>query len=83
MKIHQLTTEEAFRSLQSGREGLALGEAQRRLAEYGPNEVEQIQREPLVLRFVKEFSHFFATPEAVATRDEGRAGRRVALRARR
>ena len=30
------------------------------MAEYGPNEVEQIQCEPLVLRFVKEFGHFFA-----------------------
>jgi calcium-translocating P-type ATPase len=60
MKIHQLAIEEALRSLQSGPRGLELSEAQRRLAEYGPNEVEQIQCEPLVLRFVKEFGHFFA-----------------------
>jgi sodium/potassium-transporting ATPase subunit alpha len=60
MKIHRLTIEEAFGSLKSGPAGLALDEAQRRLAEYGRNEVERIQREPLVLRFVKEFGHFFA-----------------------
>ena len=136
MKIHRLTIEEAFGSLKSGSAALALDEAQRRLAEYGRNEVERIQREPFVLRFVKEFGHLFAiilwiaaalafvseyqqpgegmatlglaivgvivvnglfsffsdvsrregnrgSPKAVAARDEGRAGRRVALPARR
>jgi hypothetical protein len=37
-----------------------LPEAQRRLAEFGPNHVEEVGRESLLLRFAREFTHFFA-----------------------
>ena len=60
MKIHQLTVEEAFASLRSRPEGLPAAEAARRLAEYGLNAVEKVRGEPLVLRFLKGFAHFFA-----------------------
>ncbi|MDX1252260.1 MAG: cation-transporting P-type ATPase [Gammaproteobacteria bacterium] len=60
MKIHHLTVDEALHSLHSGRDGLAVREAQRRLMEFGPNRVEQVRREPLWLRFLKGFTHFFA-----------------------
>ena len=60
MKIHHLTIAEAFASVQSGPDGLAATEAARRLAEFGPNEVEQLHRESLVWRFSKGFIHFFA-----------------------
>ncbi len=39
---------------------MSSGEAARRLREYGPNRVEEVAGEPLVLRFLKEFTHFFA-----------------------
>jgi sodium/potassium-transporting ATPase subunit alpha len=58
--IHRLTVEEALASLQSGPLGLSGDEARRRLQEFGPNRVERIRTEPLVLRFLKSFSHFFA-----------------------
>lgn len=60
MRIQQLSVEEAFASLRSSPEGLAPDEAEGRLREYGPNEIEQVRREPLTMVFIKEFAHFFA-----------------------
>lgn len=60
MKVHHLTVEAAYRSLQSGAQGLAADVAARRLAEFGPNEVQAAPREPVGLRFIKGFTHFFA-----------------------
>ncbi len=60
MKIHRLSVEDALASLQSGPSGLSGAEARRRLLEFGPNRVERIRGEPLLLRFLKSFSHFFA-----------------------
>ena len=60
MKIQNLAVEEALASLHSSPNGLTPEEAQRRLSEYGPNEVEQVRGEPMLLRFLKGFTHFFA-----------------------
>ena len=60
MRITQLSVAEALASLHSGESGLSTAEAARRLAEFGPNRVEEIRGEPLVLRFAREFTHFFA-----------------------
>ena len=60
MKIHHLTTDEAFASLQSGPRGLSALEAQRRLKEFGRNEVVGVDREPWWLTLLKQFGHFFA-----------------------
>jgi calcium-translocating P-type ATPase len=60
MRITQLPADAALASLRSSRDGLASGEAARRLAEYGPNRVEEAKREPLVLRFARQLTHFFA-----------------------
>jgi len=60
MKIHHLTAEKAIRSLNSRPEGLSAREAARRHKEFGPNRVERVRKEPLALRFLKEFTHFFA-----------------------
>jgi len=60
MKIHQLTVADALVSLKSGLAGLSDLEVQRRLEEFGPNEMEELAHEPLVLTFAKQFGHFFA-----------------------
>ncbi len=60
MKIHHLTVEEALNSLHAGPEGLSIVEASRRLSEFGPNRVEKIRPEPLIFRFLRGFTHFFA-----------------------
>ncbi len=60
MKIYQLSPEEAIASLNSHQDGLGHAEAARRLSEFGLNRVEQAPQERLALRFLKEFTHFFA-----------------------
>jgi calcium-translocating P-type ATPase len=60
MKIHHLTVEDAIRSLNSHPEGLSAREAARRHREFGPNRVERVKKELLALRFLREFTHFFA-----------------------
>jgi magnesium-transporting ATPase (P-type) len=51
MKIHHLSTEEAFSSMQSAPSWLTSQEARRRLAEYGPNDVEKVPRQLLLPMF--------------------------------
>ncbi|HTS52882.1 MAG TPA: cation-transporting P-type ATPase [Burkholderiales bacterium] len=60
MKIHQLSAGDAIASLQSDPLGLSAEEAERRLHEHGPNVVQELAREPVWLRFAKEFIQFFS-----------------------
>jgi calcium-translocating P-type ATPase len=60
MQIHRLDTEAALASLNTTAAGLSASEALRRRAEFGPNHVEELGREPVVLSFAREFTHFFA-----------------------
>ncbi|HXN07802.1 MAG TPA: cation-transporting P-type ATPase [Nitrospiria bacterium] len=60
MKLHQLTVEEALKSLHSSPSGLSFSEADRRLKEFGPNRIEQIRQTHPVVVFLKGFTHFFA-----------------------
>ncbi len=60
MEIHRLGVEDALRSLHSGPDGLTSAEAERRLHDFGPNQVERVRGEPLWLLFLKELIHFFA-----------------------
>jgi calcium-translocating P-type ATPase len=58
--IQSLTAEQSLASLHTSAAGLTAPEAMRRLAEFGPNHVEEVARENLLLRFAREFTHFFA-----------------------
>ncbi|HEV7401439.1 MAG TPA: cation-transporting P-type ATPase [Chthoniobacteraceae bacterium] len=60
MKIHQLTVADALAGLRSNRSGLSDEEAQRRVGEFGRNEVQEVAHEALLLTFAREFVHFFA-----------------------
>ena len=60
MHIHGLGIEQALASLKTTTAGLAAPEAARRLLEFGPNHVEEVAREHLLLGFAREFTHFFA-----------------------
>lgn len=60
MKIHQFTADEALASLHTSHDGLSQAEVESRLDEYGLNRVEEVRGESLILRFIKEFVHFFA-----------------------
>jgi calcium-translocating P-type ATPase len=58
--IQSLTAEQSLASLHTAPSGLNAAAARRRLAEFGPNHVEEVARERLLLRFAREFTHFFA-----------------------
>ncbi|MCU0840510.1 MAG: cation-transporting P-type ATPase [Thiobacillaceae bacterium] len=60
MRIASLSAHEALASLNVTAAGLSGAEASRRLAEYGPNHLEEVGREHLLIRLAREFSHFFA-----------------------
>ena len=52
--------EELYARLHSSAQGLAQAEAIKRRARYGANEIEKISGEPVIVRMLKEFTHFFA-----------------------
>jgi len=60
MHIQNLTAAQALASLKTAAAGLSAGEAARRLAEFGPNHVEEVAREHFLLVLAREFTHFFA-----------------------
>jgi len=60
LRIHALDAEQALASLNTSAAGIHSSEAARRLAEYGPNHLEEVAHEHLLLRFAQEFTHFFA-----------------------
>ena len=60
LSIVSLPPAAALASLGSSHNGLAAGEAQRRLAEFGVNEVAAVTADPLWLMLAREFTHFFA-----------------------
>src|SRR3990172_96533 len=60
MKINGLTKEQVFRRLVTSEQGLTEEEAGKRLAEFGPNEIREVKRKSLYLRFFTQFTHFLA-----------------------
>jgi len=60
MHLANLSIAEALLSLRTSENGLASGEAERRLNEYGANRIAEIGSEPEWRRFAREFTHFFA-----------------------
>jgi calcium-translocating P-type ATPase len=60
VRIYSLSSEQALASLKSTAAGLTTKEAARRLLEFGPNHVEEVSHESLLLTFAREFTHFFA-----------------------
>ena len=60
MNVHQLSVDAALESLRSSANGLTPAESARRLVEFGPNRIERAPRVPIALRFLREFTHFFA-----------------------
>ncbi|MBS1219519.1 MAG: superfamily P-type ATPase, partial [Proteobacteria bacterium] len=60
MHTQSLDTARALASLKTSASGLAPAEVTRRLAEFGPNSVEEAAPENLLLSFAREFTHFFA-----------------------
>src|SRR6188768_521713 len=60
MLIHQLPLDAAFATLRSAPDGLSNADATARHLEFGPNRIERLARVPVGMRFVSQFTHFFA-----------------------
>jgi sodium/potassium-transporting ATPase subunit alpha len=60
MKINNLSKEEVFRILVTTDQGLTEEEAQERLLEFGPNEIKETGKTPLLMKFLNQFTHFLA-----------------------
>lgn len=60
MRIHNLQKQDVLHSLVTSEFGLKEGEAQRRLSEFGTNEIRETKKKPLPLRFLGQFTHFLA-----------------------
>lgn len=60
MKIHTISKEEVLQSLITSEKGLSEEDAGRRLHEYGLNEIKEVRKKPLFLRFLSQLTHFLA-----------------------
>ncbi|HED00772.1 MAG TPA: cation-transporting P-type ATPase [Proteobacteria bacterium] len=60
MKINSLTKEEVLRNLVTSESGLTEEESQKRFLEFGPNEIREVRKTPLSVRFLGQFTHFLA-----------------------
>lgn len=60
MRINSLSIEDVLDILGSSPQGLTDEEARRRLSEFGYNEIEEVRREPLIKKFLEQFTHFLA-----------------------
>jgi len=60
VEIHRLSAADALAALRSSEQGLAADEAERRRIEFGPNDVERIERPSRLRTLLREFTHLFA-----------------------
>ncbi|MFZ6016896.1 MAG: cation-transporting P-type ATPase [Nitrospirota bacterium] len=60
MKIHSLPPEDVLKQLIVSEQGLTEKEAEKRLAEFGPNEIKEVKKKPLIIRLIEQFTHFLA-----------------------
>ena len=51
MKIYKLSLDEVYSELRSSPDGLSTKEAKRRLEEYGPNQIDEIKKKPVIYKF--------------------------------
>jgi sodium/potassium-transporting ATPase subunit alpha len=60
MKINNLTKDEVLRHLLTSESGLTEEESQKRFLEFGPNEIREVRKTSLSIRFLGQFTHFLA-----------------------
>ncbi|HXH14005.1 MAG TPA: cation-transporting P-type ATPase [Alphaproteobacteria bacterium] len=60
MQIHSLPIDAVFMTLHTSPQGLAQQEAERRLREFGPNEIATAQRLSIARKLLRQFTHFLA-----------------------
>jgi sodium/potassium-transporting ATPase subunit alpha len=60
MKINNLTRDEVLQSLVTSENGLTEEEARKRFLEFGPNEIQEVKKTSLFIKFLQQFAHFLA-----------------------
>jgi len=60
MDVHKLSINEVYSTLRSSIKGLTTVEAEKRLQQYGKNRLEVKQRHMILLKFLAQFTNFFA-----------------------
>lgn len=60
MKINNLTKEEVFQTLVTSETGITEEEAKKRFIEFGSNELKEVEKTSLFIKFLKQFTHFLA-----------------------
>ncbi len=60
MDVHKLPLNQVYSSLHSSVKGLSTAEVEKRLVQYGQNKLEITQKHTLLLKFLKQFTNFFA-----------------------
>lgn len=60
MKINSLSKDEVLRHLLTSEGGLTEEESKKRFLEFGPNEITEVRKTSLFIRFLKQFTHFLA-----------------------
>ena len=59
MRWHQKTVEDVLGELNSSLMGVSSDEAERRLEEYGPNELKEKEKKTVFMMFLDQFKDFF------------------------
>ena len=60
MPIYELAPEEVFREMNTSKNGLTEKEAQKRLEEYGPNQIEEVKQKPIIYKFLANLYQLLA-----------------------
>ena len=60
MTINELPPEDVFGELNSYKKGLSTDEAQKRLEKYGPNQIEEIKKKPVIFKFLANLYQLLA-----------------------
>ncbi|MBP2046077.1 cation-translocating P-type ATPase [Methanobacterium aggregans] len=60
MKIYQIPPEDVYIELKTSKEGLTDSEAEKRLEEYGLNQIEEVKRKPIIYNFLANLYQLLA-----------------------
>jgi len=60
MAINKIPPEEVYAELNSSKNGLTTEEAHKRLEEYGPNQIEEVKKKPVILKFLANLYQLLA-----------------------
>lgn len=58
--INELPPEDVFKELNSSERGLSNDDTQKRLEKYGPNQIEEIKKKPVIFKFLANLYQLLA-----------------------